>query len=59
MASIKFWTKIKRSISNRGGISYTELKTLDIKEFYVLLVNFEKEIDDEKAAYNKSINKRK
>ena len=46
-----------RQVAGRGGISYTELKTLDVSEFFVMLVNFEEEIAAEIKANKKLMNK--
>lgn len=46
-------------IARRGGISYTELKALDVDEFFVTLVNCEKEIAAETSANEKAIEKAK
>jgi len=37
---------MRLKISKRGGISYLELKTLDIHEFFVMLINYEKELNE-------------
>lgn len=37
----------------RGGISYPELKALDVQEFFVMLTNYEEEVKKEAAAAKK------
>ena len=49
----KFWSKLRRQVARRGGISYTELGALDIFEFFVTLVNYEDEMDAEIKASKK------
>jgi len=44
-------------VSRRGGVSYEELKALDVKEFFVMLVNFEEEVEREIAEHKKLMNK--
>lgn len=34
------------SISKQGGISYRELGGLDIHEFFILLINYEKKLNE-------------
>ena len=46
-------------VSRRGGVGYNELKALNVKEFFVTLVNCEAEIADEIKANEKAINKQK
>lgn len=43
----------------RGGITYTELKALDVFEFFISLVNYEEEIKEEIAARKKAAGKNK
>ena len=37
---------MKLRISKQGGISYMELGTLDVHEFFVMLINYEKSLND-------------
>ena len=46
-------------IARRGGIGYTELKALDVFEFFVTLVNYEEDINAEIRAQKKALKKRK
>ena len=56
---VKFWNKLKRNISRRGAISYNELGALDVKEFFVTLVNYEEEIKEEEKAHRKAMSRLK
>lgn len=55
----QYWTKLRRQIAKRGGISYPELKALDVFEFFVTLAAFEEEIAAEMKAHKKLLNKSK
>lgn len=33
-------------LAKTGMMSYTELKGLEIKEFFIILVNYEKQVED-------------
>lgn len=55
----KFWVSIKKQISQKGGISYVELKSLDVREFFILVVEFEAEVAREKANRKKAISRKK
>jgi hypothetical protein len=41
-------------MAQSGMMSYKELKSLDIKEFFITLVNFEKQIEQTKELNGRS-----
>jgi len=41
-----FWTNILTKIARQGAISYNELKRLDISEFFLLVMDYEKSLKD-------------
>ena len=55
---MKYWNGLCRSVARRGGVSYTELRAMDVFEFFLTLVSFEKEIADEIEANNKAMKKK-
>ena len=43
-----FWNDLLIRLAQSGIMSYKELKSLDVHEFFVLLVNYEKQIEERK-----------
>ena len=41
-----FWTGLLTRIAQRGAVSYMELKWLPIEEFFLLVMEYEKTIED-------------
>ena len=41
-----FWTGLLTRIAQRGAISYTELKKLPVDEFFLLVMEYEKSMED-------------
>lgn len=56
---VQYWTRLRRQVARRGGISYPELKALDVVEFFVTLAAYEAELKEELAAHNKAMKKHK
>ena len=54
-----YWSKLTRAIARKGGISYTELKALDVFEFFIMLANYEEEVNREIKQAKNSLNKNK
>jgi hypothetical protein len=44
-----FWTSLMTKIASQGAISYNELKRLDIEEFFLLVMDYEKTINSGKS----------
>ena len=41
-----FWNDLLLRLAKGGMMSYKELKSLDVHEFFVMLVNYEKQIKE-------------
>ncbi len=41
-----FWSDLLTRLAQSGMMSYKELKTLDVKEFFIILTNYEKRLKD-------------
>jgi len=42
-----FWADLLTRLAKSGMMSYKELKSLDVKEFFIILVNYEKQIKED------------
>lgn len=41
-----FWAGLLTRIARQGAISYNELKLLDVSEFFILVMEYEKTVKD-------------
>jgi len=41
-----FWTGLLTRIAQQGAISYTDLKKLPVDEFFLLVMEYEKSMED-------------
>ena len=41
-----FWSGLMTRIARQGAISYMELKTIPIEEFFILVMEYEKTMKD-------------
>ena len=47
-----FWADLLTRLAQSGMMSYKELKSLDVKEFFIILVNYEKRLEDGRSEAN-------
>ena len=41
-----FWSNLLLKLTKQGGLDYNQLKELDVHEFFIILINYEKEIEE-------------
>lgn len=44
----QFWVDLLGRLAKTGIMSYKELKSIDVKEFFIILVNYEKQLEAER-----------
>lgn len=49
----KYWVKLLSGVSAEFGVSLSELKGMDIFDFYIWVVEYEKRIDQRVSSANK------
>jgi len=47
-----FWADLLTRLAKSGMMSYKELKSLDVKEFFIILINYEKQIKEDTNGRN-------